>query len=111
MKVLIIQQKMIGDVLTSTILCENIKANIKESKVYYLINTQTKAVVENNPYIDEIVLFTPKYRKSKLAFYKFLKEIRKEKFDVVIDVYGKLESNLICLFSKAPIKISYKKWC
>jgi len=110
MKVLVIQQKMIGDVLTSTILCENIKINLLNSKVHYLVNSQTEAVVENNPYIDKIVSFIPKYRKSKLAFYSFLKEIKKEKYDIVIDIYGKLESNLICLFSKAPITISYKKW-
>ena len=100
MKVLVIQQKMIGDVLTSTILCENIKNNLPKSEVHYLINTHTKAVVENNPYIDKIVLFTPNFRKNKLAFYNFLKGIKKENYDVVIDVYGKIESNLICFFSK-----------
>lgn len=110
MKILVVQQKMIGDVLTSTILCEQIKKNIPNSQVHYLINTNTEAVVTNNPYIDQIVFFTPEYRKSKLEFYNFLRRISKERYDVVIDVYSKLESMLITLFSGAGTRVSYNKW-
>lgn len=109
MKVLIIQQKMIGDVLTCSILCELIKKKHPNYTVHYLVNSNTKPVVENNPFIDKLVLFTPEYRKSKIAFFKFLLSIRKEKYDIVIDAYSKLESNLIASFSGAKIKISYSK--
>ncbi|MCM4168774.1 Lipopolysaccharide core heptosyltransferase RfaQ [Arenibacter antarcticus] len=110
MKILVVQQKMIGDVLTSTILCEQIKKNIPNSQIHYLINTNTDAVVANNPYIDEIVYFKPEYKKNKLAFYHFLRSISKERYEVVIDVYSKLESMLITLFSGAGIRVSYEKW-
>lgn len=101
---------MIGDVLVSTMLCERLKKYVPEAEIHYLINTNTEAVVTNNPHIDRIVFFTDEYRNSKWSFYKFLKGITREKYDVVIDVYGKLESMLISLFSKAKFKISYKKW-
>lgn len=101
---------MIGDVLTSTILCEQIKKNVPGSQVHYLINENTMAVVANNPYIDQTVLFKQEHRNNKIALYRFLKTIRKERYDVVIDVYSKLESMLITLFSGANIKISYYKW-
>ncbi|WP_139063583.1 glycosyltransferase family 9 protein [Flagellimonas eckloniae] len=109
-KFLVIQQKMIGDVLTSTILCEHLKIHFPESQVHFVINENTQAVVKGNPHIDEVVLFKDRYKKSKLDFYGFLKSIKKENYDVVIDVYCKFESNLISYFSKAAIKISYKKW-
>lgn len=101
---------MIGDVLTSTILCEQLKKNIPDSEIHYLIYSHTEAVVANNPHIDRIILFTQEYRESKPAFYKFLKGVKKAKYDTVIDAYGKLESNLISLFSKANTKISHRKW-
>lgn len=110
MKILVVQQKMIGDVLTSTILCEQIKKNLPNAQVHYLINGNTGAVVVNNPYIDKVVFFKPEYRESKLALFRFLKTIRKEKYGLVIDVYSKLESMLITLFSGAPTRISYYKW-
>ena len=72
MKVLIIQHKRIGDVLVSTILCENVKKAFPNSTVDYLINSNTLPVLENNPYIDHKIVFdTAKY--SGIAnFIKFL---------------------------------------
>ncbi|HMR15017.1 MAG: glycosyltransferase family 9 protein [Ignavibacteriae bacterium] len=110
MKILIIQQKMIGDVLLSTMLCEQIKKNIPTANIHYLINLNTEAVVTNNPYIDSIIFFTEDLRNSKWLFYRFLEGITQEKYDVVIDAYGKLESILVSLFSMSNIKISMDKW-
>ncbi|GGI57131.1 glycosyltransferase family 9 protein [Winogradskyella haliclonae] len=109
MKVLVIQQKMIGDVLTSSILFEAIKIKYPDAQLHYLINSHTYPVVEGNPYIDKFQFFTPEHEKSKLKLLSFAKQIKKEKYDVVIDVYGKLSSNIISYFSKSPIRISYHK--
>ena len=110
MKILIIQQKMIGDVLLSTMLCEQIKKNISNTEVHYLINNYTEAIVTNNPNIDRIILFNEDYRNSKWLLFEFLNNMTHENYDVVIDAYGKLESILISLFSKAKVKISMDKW-
>ncbi len=107
---MVIQQKMVGDVLASTILCEHLKIHFPDSEVHYLINESTLAVVEGNPFVDKIILFKNDYRDSKLAFYRFLKSIKKEEYYATLDVYCKLESNLISYFSRADLKISYKKW-
>jgi heptosyltransferase-2 len=109
MKILVIQQKMIGDVLASTIICNNLKMLYPDSQIDYLIYPFTKPVVENNPNIDNIILFEEVNRKSKKAFLKFLLLIKKSKYDMVFDVYGKLESNLVVAFSGAQIKIGFHK--
>ncbi len=101
---------MVGDVLASTILCEHVKIHFPSSQVHYLINENTKAVVEGNPYIDQTIIFLNTYKKNKLAFLGFLKTISTNHYDVVIDVYCKLESNLISLFSGSSLKVSYRKW-
>lgn len=102
---------MIGDVLASSIVCNNIKALFPEAKVDYLIYPFTAAVIENNPNIDEVLLFKEEFRSSKKAFFNFLLSIRKRKYDIVIDAYGKLESNLIVALSGADKKIGfYKKY-
>ncbi len=109
MKILVIQQKMIGDVLASTVICNNLRQIYPEAQIDYLIYPFTRPVVENNPNIDNIILFEDKFRNSKKEFIKFLFTIRKTKYDIVIDTYGKLESNLIILFSGAKNKIALKK--
>ena len=110
MNILVIQQKMIGDVLASTIICKYLKKNNPLVKIYYIVNSNTLPVVLGNPFVDEIIEFKNEYRESKLSFFQFLKSLKNYKFDKVIDVYGKLESNLMSYFTKAPKKISYKKW-
>ncbi|WP_179352628.1 glycosyltransferase family 9 protein [Winogradskyella vidalii] len=109
MKILVIQQKMIGDVLATSILFEAIKHKYPDAELHYVINSHTYHVVENNPFIDQIHFFTPKHEKSKIQVYKFAQNLSKEKFDVVIDVYSQLSSNLISILSKAKTKISIDK--
>jgi heptosyltransferase-2 len=109
MKILVIQQKMIGDVLTTSILFEVLKEKYPNAKLHYLINSHTLPVVEHNPFIDKFVFFTPEIEKSKTKLIAFAKEIRKEQYNAVVDVYGKLSSFLISLFSKAKIKTGFYK--
>lgn len=109
MKILIIQQKMIGDVLTSTILFEAIKEHYPKAELHYLINPNTLPVIKDNPFIDDVILYTPEIQKSNIKLWHFIKSIRKNEYDVIIDVYSKLSSNLISFLSKAKTKISYHK--
>ena len=101
---------MIGDVLTSSILFEAIKEKYPESELHYVINHNTISVVEHNPFIDRIISITPEIGNRKYYFFKFLKTLRKEHYDVVIDVYSKYSSNLMTLFSGAKKRISKHKW-
>ena len=100
---------MIGDVLTSTILFEALREKYPKAQLHYLINSHTYLAVKNNPFIDKFVFVTPEIETNKYRFFRFLKSVHKEKYDVVIDVYSKLSSNLITLFSKAKTTISYQK--
>lgn len=110
MKILVIQQKMIGDVLTSSILFEAIKKVYPNAELHYLINTHTFPVVQEHPFIDHFHFFTKEHEKSVLKLFQFAFQLRKEDFDVVIDVYSKISSNVITLFSGAGKKISKHKW-
>lgn len=110
MKVLVIQIKMIGDVLASTVICEAIKKSHPEWEVHYLIQPNTLAVVENNPFIDKILFFDAIKHKGFLNLYKFGKELKKEKYTTIIDVYGKWDSILPAYFSGAKTRVGHYKW-
>lgn len=110
MKILVIQQKRIGDVLTSTIICNNLKAKYPDSTIDYMCYPNSIDVLKENPNIDNIIPLSNKVRKSIPSLFKFIFQIRRKKYDAVIDVYSKLETNLITLFSGAKYKVSYHKW-
>ena len=109
MKVLVIQQKMIGDVLATSILFEAIKHKYPDAELHYVINSHTYPVVAENPFIDQFQFFTPDHEKSKRKLWQFANQLRKENFDVVVDVYSQISSNIIALRSKAKTKISLDK--
>ncbi len=110
MKVLIIQQKMIGDVLISSILCENIKKWNPLSEIDFIANRHTLPILENNSNINNIIIFEDYFKKNKISFLKFLMDRRHKKYDFIIDAYGKTESFLTTCFTRAKFKIGYKKW-
>lgn len=110
MKVLVIQIKMIGDVLASTVICETIKKNHPEAEVHYLIQKNTFPVVDNNPYVDKVIFFEPHEHKGFKNLYHFGKKLKKEKYDTIIDVYGKWDSILPAYFSGAKTIVGHYKW-
>ena len=101
---------MIGDVLVSSVLCENLKKAYPNSQIDYMVYESTIAVLQGNPYIDNLVLFKEEHRKSKRLFYKLIKKIKSTNYDIIIDSYSKLESWITMFFLKSAIKISYQKY-
>ena len=101
---------MIGDVLASTIVCEQLKLHYPEAQVHFLIDEHTTAVAHGNPFIDELIVFKKAYRKKIPLFVSFLGFIKRQRYDAVVDLLCKTESSLITLFSGAQTRISYPKW-
>lgn len=108
-KALIIQNKYIGDVLTSTLIAENLKKIDRDMAVHFFCYKPAVAVLEGNPNIDEIISFDDKSLKKISVLNRYANEIRDRKYDIVIDPYAKLQSRFITLKSRASIRISYDK--
>lgn len=108
-KILVIQQKMIGDVLASTVICSALKRAFPESEIHYMIHKNTVAVVQNNPDVDKIIEVDP----SKTGIKSLIDlghRLRAERYDAIIDAYGKWESLIPAVISGAKIRIGQKKW-
>ena len=101
---------MIGDVLTSSILLEALRKEYPEAELHYLIYKHTLPVVENNPHVDKFLLLDPETDQTLKGFISLLKKIRLHEYDVIIDVYSKINTALLNVFSKAKKRISYQKW-
>ncbi len=101
---------MIGDVLTSSILFEALRKQYPQAELHYMIYLHTQPVIKNNPFIDQLVLYDPEKQGGFSGFFSFLKKIRKQQYDVVIDVYSKIGSAVFSFGSGAKIRSAYHKW-
>ena len=107
MKVLVIQIKMIGDVLASTVICEALKKEHPNCEIHYLIQKNTYPVVENNPFIDKVLFFEEDKYKGLSGLFRLGTELKLEKYQTIIDVYGKFQSLIPTYLSGAKKRILF----
>ncbi len=100
---------MIGDVLAGTLICRALKLAFPEAELHYMIHKNTVPVVLKNPFVDKALIFEPS-QVGLSGLISFGKQLHKEKYDAVIDAYGKWESILPAYFSGAMIRIGFYKW-
>ncbi|OCB78706.1 glycosyltransferase family 9 protein [Flavobacterium crassostreae] len=107
-KVLIIQNKRIGDVLISSVIANNFKAKHPDSEIHFMAYDFTHGVLVNNPNIDKIISINDQELKKIDVLFKTIRAVRKEKYDIIFDPYSKTQSRLICKFSGAKQTIGHK---
>jgi len=109
MKIAVIQPKMIGDVLITSVIFEKLKQKFPNAELHFIVNKNTIPVLENNPFIDKIIILDPSTEKGFSGFLNQMNRIRSEKYDIIIDSYSKLKTALLCKFSGAEKTISFNK--
>jgi len=108
-KILVIQNKRIGDVLIASLIAANIKQIFPNSHVDYFVYDYTTGVIENNSNIDKIIPIKEKELKKIPNLIKIARYIRKENYAIIFDPYSKFQSKFITFFSKAGIRVGYQK--
>lgn len=116
-KILIINPFGIGDVLFSTPLIKAIKKRYPSVSITYICNKRAVGILMGNPDISQIRIFEKDdYRKlwqeSRLktlkSIHTFLKELKKERYDVVFDAsLGYMASLLMAIFAGIPVRVGF----
>ena len=109
-KILIVQTAFLGDVILTLPLVQSIKKYSPDSFVSFLCIPSTFGLLENNPNIDEVIIYDKRNEdKGIKKYYELLKKIKEKKFDVIFSPHRSLRSTFISYFSKVPLTISYNK--
>ena len=109
-KILVIRyKKSVGDTIIGTTLCESIKKKYPDVRVDYLVYENLTEIFYNHRAIDNVLTLD---RKSGVkGWFETLKEIRKNRYDVVIDCRTIVMTSLLSLFSGAKLRIGkYHKY-
>lgn len=108
MKILIIQTAFLGDVILSLPLLQVLKNKLPDCVIDYMCIPKTKEILQNNPYINQLILFDKHVKDKGLSgLNKMIAEVKRNKYDVVISVQRYLRSALIAKQSGAGRTISY----
>lgn len=111
-KILIIKPSALGDILHSLAVVGAIKKEYPDIRIGWVVNRDYAALLEQHPLIDTVYVFDRKkwgklrYMGATLReFPAFMRSIRNEKYDYVIDLQGLFRSGLVTAFSGARLKI------
>ena len=108
-KILIVQTAFIGDVIIITPLIRAIKELYPNTFLDVMVIPQTAGVLENNPNINEIILFDK--RKNKISsFLKTLQLLKKNKYDIAITPHSSVTTALLLKYAKIKMRIGYDRW-
>jgi ADP-heptose:LPS heptosyltransferase len=106
---LLIQLRQIGDVVLTTPIARIIKEALPDSRVTFLTEGPSLSLLQNNPYIDEIIVSDRK--DGFIGTLKTVFKLYRRKFDVIIDSMSNPRSAVLAFGSRAPLRIAYrKKW-
>ena len=106
-KFLIIRLSSIGDIVLTTPVLRMLKQQVENAEIHFLVKEKYIPVIENNPYIHKIHIYTPKDK-------DFFTQLKDEHFHHIIDLHHNLRTFLIK--RKIPAyhfsfnKLNIEKW-
>lgn len=105
-KFLIIRFSSIGDIVLTTPVMRCLKQQVENSELHFITKQQNIKLLEGNPYIDKILTLK--------AFQETIDEIRKERYDYIIDLHNNLRTwrlkNKLKILDFSFPKLNWKKW-
>jgi heptosyltransferase-2 len=108
-RILIIQTAFIGDVILTTPLAKNLKQVFPRSHLSFLLIPETKNCLENNPHLDEILVYDKRKKWGLGEFLRLLNKIKNREFDLAIIPHRSLRSALLAYLSGIKQRVGFDK--
>ncbi|MCG8339852.1 MAG: glycosyltransferase family 9 protein [Cytophagales bacterium] len=106
--ILIIQTAFIGDVILATCLIEKLHNHFPQAKISFLLRKGNEDLLRNHPHLDEILIWNKKQQKFR-NLWKIIRQVRRQKYDCVVNLQRFAATGLITSLSGAPCKIGFDK--
>lgn len=112
-KILIVKISSLGDILHSFHTVSLLKKYCPESEIDWLVNSAHQEAVAYCPYVSKTILF-PRKELGKISTFpstalSLIKELRKKRYDLVIDLQGLLRSAFFSWTANSPIVAGFAK--
>ena len=107
-RILVIQFRQIGDVLLSTPILRALRQHYPQSYIAFLTEPSPGRVLQGNPFLNE-VLIQPRHATWRQQ-WQLWRQIRRQRFDLVIDLIGNPRSALLTYLSGAKHRLAFARF-
>lgn len=107
-RILIFNVNWLGDVIFSTAVIRNVRRNFPDSFIASVVPSRCYHILKDNPNLDEIIIFDERDRhKSLIEKIRFIKLLKRKKFDVVYLLHRSMTRALICFLAGIPERVGH----
>jgi len=104
-KILIIQPSRMSDIIFSLPVLSVIKKKYPNAKLSWIVDEKYAEILNDNPLLESVFIWNKE--RISLNYYRALRrQLRKQKFDLSIDLHGLAKSALFVLFADARFKVA-----
>lgn len=95
MRILVIRLSSIGDIILTTPILKELKSKYPNIKIDFLVLENFQDSIKGSKYIDNLILFNKKKHDGLKKMWAFGKELKKNNYDLVLDLHSKIRSKII----------------
>lgn len=106
MDILIIKLGAMGDVINTFPLVVNLKTKLG-ARIHWVVDPLSSPLVSEHPYVDKVIVFDK--QKWKISLPYVIKQIRKQTFDITLDLQRILKSGILTMSAKTRRRIGFDK--
>jgi heptosyltransferase-2 len=107
-RILIIQTAFLGDVILATPVISELKRLFPDASIDFVLKKGNESLLLNNPHLRSVFIFDKTNGKTK-SLLALTKELRKEEYDLVLNLHRFGSSGFITALSKGKKKYGFKK--
>lgn len=109
MRILLVRLRLIGDVVFTTPLLKALRRRYPEAHLTYVVEPTAAPVVLGNPHLNEVIVAPRGRGLARLRDdVSAARRLRRERFDIAIDLHGGPRSAWLTRASGAPMRIGYR---
>lgn len=106
-RIMLIQLRRIGDVLMCTPALRALRQSFSKSFIAFLTERECQDVLASNPYLDEVIVLERERYRNPWYWLRKVGQIRKKKFDLVVDYLCNPRTAYLSFLSGARHRIGY----
>jgi ADP-heptose:LPS heptosyltransferase len=109
-RIALIKPSALGDIIHALPVLTALRRRFPSAQVTWVVNRGFETLLEGHPHLDAVLTWDRRatrqsWARGGLAFVRFLLELRRRQFDLVLDLQGLLRSGLMTWSTGAPRRI------
>ncbi|MEY3369730.1 MAG: hypothetical protein RLZZ361_400 [Cyanobacteriota bacterium] len=105
-KILIIKQSALGDIIHTIPALALIKKNLPNARIDFVVYEKFSGIIKSSKYLNKIHILK---NKSLAEFFKTASRLQKEKYDLVIDFQGLMKTGFLSYLTGSPKRIGFNQ--